>query len=69
MSNVLPEGGFPRIFRFVEPGTIPARGVVALLDTSKNLLIIDKEKFSQLNEMHQQIVLTTGRTVIETNGI
>jgi hypothetical protein len=65
MSNVLPDGGPPRLFRFVEPGTLPSTSLIATLDKTHNVLSIDREKFQQLSDLQRQIVLTTGQRFVE----
>jgi hypothetical protein len=48
-----------RIFRWVEPGTLPGRKLIAIYDATKNLLIIDKEKYALLDWYEQACLLRT----------
>ena len=54
-----------RIFRYVEPGTLPSRDIVSLYDEAMNLLIIDKQNFEKLTPMH--LVLRTHEPCIEVD--
>jgi hypothetical protein len=48
-----------RIIRFVLPGTLPARDLLALYDKSTNLLIVDKDHFERLSDEDREVVLRT----------
>lgn len=60
-----PDDGLPRLFRYVEPGTLPAKNLLALYDKGQNLLIIDRDYFSKLSETEQHLVLRTQRPFLE----
>ena len=60
-----PDNGLPRLIRYVEPGTLPARDLVSILDASQNLLIIDRVNFEKLNDNQQHQVLRTQKAFIE----
>lgn len=65
MSALHPEGGYPRLIRFVNPGALPSSEIVSMLDRAQNLLRIDAYNFKRLNPMQQHIVLHTEDAVIE----
>ena len=48
-----------RVIRYVLPGTLPARDLLALYDKSANLLIVDKDHFERLSQPAPEIC--TGR--------
>jgi hypothetical protein len=60
-----PDEGYARIFRYVEPGTLPSRNLLCVYDRSQNLLVIGKEKFAQLSDTERHLVLRTHRPFIE----
>ena len=57
--NLLPDGGPPRLLRFVDPSTFGTPSVVAVLDPAKNLLLVDKEVFDLLDREDQDRILKT----------
>lgn len=58
----------PRLFRYVERGTLPAPDLLALYDPSQNLVIIDKVLFAGLAEHDKRQVLRTHTTLILEYG-
>ena len=56
--NICPDGGPPRLWRFVPPGVLPAN-MLCDLDHRQNLLIIDKQKFDELGWLEQHRMLRT----------
>ena len=60
-----PDDGPARLFRYVEPGTLPADNLLAILIKEKNLLIIDREYFERLSDTEQHLVLRTQRPFLE----
>ena len=56
-----------RIFRYVEPGTLPSRDIVSLYSKEANLLIIDKANFEKLSPMQKHLVLRTHEPCIEVD--
>lgn len=54
-----PDGGPPRLWRFVEDDTMTMNRVVSLLDAKQNLLIINRPLFDQLVPINQHQVLRT----------
>lgn len=65
MSNVTPQNGPPRLFRYVDPSVLPSYNTVSILIKEKNLLLINKELFPTLPKYEQQRVWNTGDAVIE----
>lgn len=53
-----PEGGYPRLWRFVQDGVLP-EGVLCTLDKEYNLLRINKRLFEKLTTSEQYQVLRT----------
>lgn len=49
----------PRLFRYVETGTLPLRNMLAVYDSSLNLLIIDRTLFGKLTPEDQRRTLCT----------
>jgi hypothetical protein len=60
-----PDGGPARIFRYVEPGTLPSRDLVSIYDKSQNLLIIDRANFAKLTDTDRHRVLRTHQPALE----
>ncbi len=61
--NLCPDGGPPRIWRFVAPGSLGYEGgrpVVSLLDPKTNIQKLDKELLDELSEVNRLLVLHTG---------
>ena len=56
-----------RIFRYVEPGTLPSREIISLYDETSNLLIIDKANFEKLTQVQKHLVLRTHEPCIEVD--
>jgi len=56
--NLCPDDGYPRLWRFVGPGVLPA-WVLCTLDKKFNTLTINKEAFDALPEMERHRVLRT----------
>ena len=56
-----------RLFRYVEPGTLPSRDIISLYDKSSNLLIIDRVNFAKLTPMQKHLVLRTHEPCIEVD--
>ena len=54
-----PDGGPPRLWRFVDDETMSAARMVTLLDAETNLLIINRPLFDQLAELDKHQVLRT----------
>lgn len=55
------EGGYPRLWRFVDGGSLGYKGgrpIVSML-LEGNLLKIDRELYGQLNETDRHILLRT----------
>ncbi len=59
-----PDDGPPRVMRYVLPGTLPGRDLLALYDKSKNLLIIDRDHFDRLPPYEQRAVLRTHHSAL-----
>jgi hypothetical protein len=60
-----PDGGPARIFRYVEPGTLPSSDLLAIYDKTQNLLLIDREHFERLSDIERHLVLRTHRPFLE----
>jgi hypothetical protein len=60
-----PDDGPARIFRYVEPGTLPSSDLLSIYDKSQSLLIIDREHFARLTDIEKRFVLRTHRPFIE----
>ena len=58
-SVFCPEGGLPRLTRFVERGVLPHVDLVSIFDDTKNLLIVSRPNFELLSEGDQRDVLRT----------
>lgn len=56
---ICPDGGLPRLWRFVDDDVMTAAKMVSMLDAKHNLLIINKPLFDQLGELYQHMVLRT----------
>jgi hypothetical protein len=54
-----PDDGPARLMRYVEPGTLPGRNILAIYDKTINLLIIDREKFNTLSDVEKKLLLRT----------
>lgn len=65
MSNVTPQNGPNRIFRYVDPSKMPSYNMVSYLDKEQNILLINRELFDQLPRYEQQRVWNTGQKIIE----
>lgn len=65
MSNVTPQNGPNRLFRYVDPSVLPGYNTVSILDKTKNLLLINRELFPLLPKHEQQRVWNTDQAVIE----
>ena len=58
--NLIPDDGRPpRLLRFVDPRTFGTPSVVAVLDPTRNLLMVDKEVFDLLDRQDQDRILKT----------
>lgn len=55
------EGGYPRLWRYVEDEHMTEMGIVTTLDAKQNLLRINRPLFDQLSPAEQNIVLRTHR--------
>ena len=53
-----------RVIRYVLPGTLPARDLLALYDKSANLLIVDKDHFERLSDEDREVVLRTQESAL-----
>jgi hypothetical protein len=53
-----------RIIRYVLPGTLPVRDLLALYDKSANLLIVDKDHFERLSDEDREVVLRTQESAL-----
>lgn len=60
-----PDDGPPRLFRYVEPGTLPSRDLLSIYDKTQNLLIIDRAHFAKLSDVEKHFVLRTQQPFIE----
>lgn len=58
-----PDEGFPRLWRFVDDGVLPAN-VVSTLDPAQNVQVIARNLFDRLPELERLSVLHTHRTLI-----
>lgn len=59
--NLCPDDGPPRLWRFVEPGSlgeVGGRAIVSML-LKGNILTIDKELFDELPELQRHRLLRT----------
>ncbi len=54
-----PDGGPPRILRFVDPDKMPDGDTLCTLDDTTNVLTINKELYELLDEMEQHRVQRT----------
>jgi hypothetical protein len=54
-----------RLIRYVEPGTLPTKDLMALYDKGQNLLIIDRAHFEKLSRAEQNILKKTHEPFIE----
>lgn len=60
-----PDDGPARLFRYVEPGTLPGANLLAIYVKHQNLLIIDRELFNQLTDTERHLVLRTQEPSLE----
>lgn len=61
--NLCPEGGLPRLWRFVAPGSLGYEGgrpIVSILSKKENIQKIDRELLDTLSEVDRIRVLHTG---------
>lgn len=65
MSNVLPQNGPPRLFRYVDATVLPGYNTVSYLDKTNNLLLINRELFEQLPWYEKARIRNTSETLIE----
>ena len=63
MTRLDPIDGPARLMRYVEPGTLPGKNILAIYDKDNNLLIIDREKFGTLTKLEQRALLRTHEPV------
>lgn len=63
MFALCPDGGLPRLIRFV---TLEGN-ILATLDAQQNLLRIDKEKYELISEEDQRRVIMTHAATITIN--
>lgn len=55
-----PDGGLPRLWRFVEADRTMTEGcIVSVLHREENILIINRALYDQLGELERHIVLRT----------
>jgi hypothetical protein len=54
-----PDGGVPRLIRFVAARDMPADNVVATLDPNTNVLRIDQEVYFLMDPVQQHILIRT----------
>lgn len=64
MTDTTDGGDLPRLIRRVDRGTLPGVDLVAILDPSINLLIIDKVLFEQLDGRQKELVYRTNETAL-----
>lgn len=57
-----PDDGPPRLWRFVNGGSLP-NDVVSMLDKKQNLLLINKNLFDQLGELEKHEILRTHASI------
>lgn len=65
--NLCPDNGPPRIWRFVEPGSLGYQGgrpIVSLLQKRTNIQLLDKELLDELGDNHRLMVLHTGAAYV-----
>lgn len=60
-----PDNRPARLFRYVEPGTLPAANLLAVYVESQNLLIIDREHFERLSDINRHLLLRTHSPYVE----
>ena len=65
MSVFHPEGGMPRLLRFVPSSQMPSDDTLTTYDAKSNLVIINKELFDTLDWFgkHQAIRATTALVI------
>lgn len=66
MSNVTPQNGPNRLFRYVDASVMPTHNTVSHLDKKRNLLLINRDLFEQLPRHEKQRVWNTDQILIET---
>lgn len=54
-----PDGGPPRLWRFVDDDELTEAGVVSRLDAKQNILLVNRGLFDQLTPLNQHMVLRT----------
>lgn len=64
MFSLNPDGGPPRIIRFVAAGELPG-GVLAELDKKNNVLRISEPLYLQLTEIEREQLLRTHARITE----
>lgn len=57
-----PDDGPPRLIRFVEPGTLPDKNLLAIYVKSDNLLIVDRKLYDTLSPVQQKLTLRTHKS-------
>lgn len=68
-SNLFPAPGLNRVWRWVEPGTLPGTRLVAIFDHTKNLMVIDKVKFAGLSSTQQEQLMKSNEPVYELEWV
>lgn len=63
MSAFCPEGGLPRLFRYVNHMPLP--NIVAMLFRNENLLLIDREHWDRLDDTTRHRVMRTEEKLLE----
>jgi hypothetical protein len=59
MFALCPDGGLPRLWRFVEDDDMTEARIVSKLDPNMNVLLINRTLFDQLGELNRIMVLRT----------
>ena len=54
-----PDEGPPRLWRFVDDDTMTADRVVSILDTGRNILVVNKPLYDQMGELDKHMLLRT----------
>lgn len=60
-----PDGGLPRLIRYLPASEFPSVDTIAMLDANNNLLRVNRSLFDQLSKDEQGRVLTTRAAFLE----
>ena len=63
-----PDGGLPRVIRFVPERTLPSDTTLSVLDIEKNLLLINVDRWNDLTTSQQHELVKTRSRFVEVEN-